>query len=312
VGRLAPAEQVTAPHLTRFAPAPTGLLHLGHVVNALYVWGLARRIGAEVLLRIEDHDAQRSRRAFEGSILDDLDWLGFVPDRYPTSAFRAGPCASRQSDRMPIYAAAAAKLRAHGRLYGCVCTRQEIAARQAADPEPGGGYPGTCRERGLPLDEGLTWRVRLDGGPETFIDAIRGRVTEASGPGTDDPAIRDRHGNWTYTFAVVVDDLDQQVTLIIRGDDLFSATAGQIRLGRLLGRPVPARFAHHPVLMKSPTQKLSKADGDTGISELRRLGWTSARLIGHAAARAGLAPEGAEIRADDVAALVSAVHPDGD
>lgn len=302
---------MTALDLTRFAPAPTGLLHLGHVVNALYVWGLARRVGAEVLLRIEDHDAQRSRRAFEATILDDLDWLGFVPDRYPTSAFRAGPCASRQSDRTPVYAAAAAALQAQGRLYGCACTRQEIAARQAAGFEPAAGYPGTCRERGLPLDDGLTWRVSLDGGTETFVDAIRGPVTQASGPGASDPAIRDRHGNWTYTFAVVVDDLDQQVTLVVRGDDLLSASAGQIRLGRLLGRAMPPRFAHHPVLMKSPTQKLSKADGDTGISELRRHGWTPARLIGHAAASAGLAPEGVEVRADDVAALVADVHQGG-
>jgi glutamyl-Q tRNA(Asp) synthetase len=303
---------VTASQLTRFAPAPTGLLHLGHVVNALYVWGLARRVGAEVLLRIEDHDAQRSRRAFEATILDDLDWLGFVPDLYPTSAFRAGPCASRQSDRTPVYAAAAALLRAQGRLYGCACTRQEIAARLAAGSEPAGGYPGTCRERGLRLDESVTWRVRLDSGPETFIDAIRGAVTQVSAPGADDPAIRDRHGNWTYTFAVVVDDLDQQVTLVVRGDDLFSATGVQIRLGRLLGRPVPARFAHHPVLMKSATQKLSKADGATGISELRRQGWTPSRLIGHAASRAGLAREGTEVRAADVAALVAESHPTGD
>ncbi len=152
----------------------------------------------------------------------------------------------------------------------------------------------------------------MDAGTEAFVDAIRGPVVEVAGPGTDDPAIRDRHGNWTYTFAVVVDDLEQQVTLVVRGDDLRGATAGQIRLGRLLGRAAPARFAHHPVLMKSATQKLSKADGDTGISELRRHGWTPARLIGLAAARAGLAPDGAEIRATDVAALVAGVQTSGD
>ena len=303
---------MTSPRLTRFAPAPTGLLHLGHVVNAIYVWGLARQLGADVLLRIEDHDAQRSRRAFEATILEDLDWLGFVADRYPTGAFRAGPCPSRQSDRQAIYAAAAATLRAQGRLYGCACTRQVIAAGQTAGPETPAGYPGTCRWRGLPLDEGLTWRVRMDEGTETFIDVLQGAITQDPAQSQGDPAIRDRLGNWTYTFAVVVDDLDQQIALVVRGDDLRHATAGQIRLGRMLGRAVPAQFAHHPVLMKSPTQKLSKADGDTGIGELRRHGWTPARLIGHAAARAGLAPAGADIRAADVAALFAERLPTGD
>ena len=93
-----PIRPITAT-LTRFAPAPTGLLHLGHVLNALYVWNTARQIGCRVMLRIEDHDGERSRREFEGAILDDLDWLGFVPDVYPTAAFRSGRCEGRQSDR---------------------------------------------------------------------------------------------------------------------------------------------------------------------------------------------------------------------
>jgi len=275
---------MTSAPLTRFAPAPTGLLHLGHVVNALYVWGLAQRLGAGVLLRIEDHDAQRSRPAFEAALLDDLDWLGFTPDRYPTASFRAGPCASRQSDRHRVYAAVAERLRASDLLYGCSCTRQEIAARQAARPGGSLAYPGTCRSRGLPLDPGLTWRIRMEATAEPFVDLLQGPVAGGGPSRADDPAIRDRHGNWTYTFAVSVDDLDQGVDLVIRGDDLRAATAGQIRLARMIGRLRPARFAHHPILMKSPTRKLSKADGDTGIRDLRRERWTAPRLIGHAAA----------------------------
>src|SRR5690606_6250688 len=112
---LAPIEKMTGSPLTRFAPAPTGLLHLGHVVNAIFVWGLARQLGGRVLLRIEDHDRQRSRPAFEAQLLDDLDWLGFVPDIYPTADFRRGPCPSRQSDRDAIYAAVARRLAAEGR-----------------------------------------------------------------------------------------------------------------------------------------------------------------------------------------------------
>jgi glutamyl-tRNA synthetase/glutamyl-Q tRNA(Asp) synthetase len=257
-----------------------------------------------VLLRVEDHDGQRARRAFESALLDDLDWLGFVPDRYPTAAFRAGRCESRQSDRQAVYAAAATALHDRGLLYGCACTRQQIAAQQSASR----GYPGTCRSRGLPLGDGVTWRLRMEPGAETFVDLLQGPITQEATAGQGDPAIRDRHGNWTYTFAVVVDDLDQGVTLIVRGDDLRSATAGQIRLARMLGRPRPAAFAHHPVVMKSPTQKLSKADGDTGIRDLRREGWTAPRLIGHAAALVGLAATGTELRAADVPALFAGVH----
>jgi glutamyl/glutaminyl-tRNA synthetase len=297
---------MTEPELTRFAPAPTGLLHVGHVVNAIYVWGLAGRLGAGVLLRIEDHDAQRSRRSFESTLLDDLDWLGFVPDRYPTRMFRAGRCESRQSDRHAIYAAAAAALDDRGLLYGCACTRQEIAARQTGGA--GLAYPGTCRSRRLPLGDGVTWRLRMEPGVETFVDLLQGSIAQEATAGQGDPAIRDRHGNWTYTFAVVVDDLEQGVTLVVRGDDLRTATAGQIRLARMLGRTRPATFAHHPIVMKSPTQKLSKADGDTGISDLRRNGWTAPRLIGHAAALAGLVGTGVELRAADTPALLASVH----
>jgi glutamyl/glutaminyl-tRNA synthetase len=290
--------------LTRFAPAPTGLLHLGHVLNAIYVWGLARRQRGDVLLRIEDHDAQRSRPAFETTLLDDLDWLGFRPDRYPTAAFRAGRCASRQSDRHAIYAAAAEQLRTAGWLYGCTCTRQDIATRQQPGGDPPRRYPGTCRTRNLPLDDRVTWRVRLAAGDETFTDALKGPSTQQIAR-HGDPAIRDRHGNWTYTFAVVVDDLDQGVDLVVRGEDLYDVTAEQIQLARLLGRAKPAMFAHHPILMKSLTQKLSKADGDTGISELRRNGWSAPRVIGGAAARAGLVPAGTDVRAEDAATLVT-------
>ena len=117
---------------TRFAPAPTGFLHLGHVLNAHHVWTTAARHGAEVLLRIEDHDRERCRPEYERAILDDLDWLGFAPGVYPTSAFRSGPCESRQSERHAVYVEAAQMLEARGLLYGCTCTRQEIAAAPGA------------------------------------------------------------------------------------------------------------------------------------------------------------------------------------
>ena len=268
----------TAFVLTRFAPAPTGYLHLGHVLNAQYIWELARLSGARVLLRIEDHDRERCRPEYERALLDDLDWLGFRPDLFPTEAFRQGWCESRQSDRGAVYAAAAQELAGRGLLYGCTCSRREIA-ESAGDGGPELRYPGTCRERGHPLADGLVWRLRLEPGEETFDDLLLGAQVQEPAAQCGDLVIRDRLGNWTYQFVAAVDDFRQGIDLVIRGQDLLASTGRQIRLARLLGREQPATFAHHELIMKSPTQKLSKADGDTGVRDLRAAGWTTERVL---------------------------------
>jgi glutamyl-Q tRNA(Asp) synthetase len=269
---------------TRFAPAPTGFLHLGHVVNAIYVWSVARPStgsgqGGEVLLRIEDHDRQRSRPEFERAILDDLDWLGFVPNSPSTDDFRAGRCEGRQSDRLPVYESALEDLRRKGLVYACECTRSDLG------PSDGTGerrYPGTCAEKGLLDGPGLGLRVRLEHTVETFVDRAHGPQAQQPAEQCGDLLIRDRDGNWTYQFAAVVDDVTQGITLVVRGDDLLPSTGRQIQLARLLGRAEPPEFLHHPLVMKSATQKLSKADGDTGIRELRARGWSPAEVIAHA------------------------------
>jgi len=184
---------------TRFAPAPTGCLHLGHVVNAFHVWGLARRAGGEVLLRIEGHDRQRSRREYEAALLDDLDWLGFRPDILSTDAFRAGRCEGRQSDRDAIYRQAVDDLQSRGLLYACDCPRRQL------DSAP---YPGTCRDRGLPIIDGVGWRVRLGESSEHFVDGRLGWQTQRPSSQCGDMLIRDRRDNWTYQFAVTIDDWD--------------------------------------------------------------------------------------------------------
>ena len=145
--------------VTRFAPAPTGDLHLGHLVNALYTWGIARATGGRVILRIEDHDRQRSRATFEAGLLDDLERLGLTPDEPPITAFRAGPTPYRQSDCGPTYAAAAERLRVAGLVYACRCSRATFAAWEAAHGVPwdGPGCPGGCR-------------ARADGDPATDAD----------------------------------------------------------------------------------------------------------------------------------------------
>lgn len=258
--------------LTRFAPAPTGWLHLGHVLNAAYVWGVAQALGGRVLLRIEDHDRVRSRPEYEAGILDDLDWLGFCPDVFPTDAFRAGRCDGRQSDRSHVYRAAVDALRAKGLVYACDCSRAEIVAASDADTSGELRYPGRCRERGLTLTDGVGWRVRMDPGIEAFIDARVDHQSQDPAQQCGDLLIRDRDGNWTYQFAVTVDDWEQEIDLVIRGEDLLESTGRQIRLARLLGREQPPTFLHHPLIMKTATQKLSKSDGATGIRELRASG----------------------------------------
>lgn len=258
---------------TRFAPSPTGYLHLGHIVNAVYVWGMAGAAGGEVLLRVEDHDRQRSRTVYEHALLDDLDWLEFTPDIFRTDEFRAGPCAGRQSDREAIYRSAVEALEGRGLVFACDCTRKQLE---------GPIYSGRCRDRRLPLTDAVGWRVRLD-------DSVGGDVL-----------VRDRLGNWTYQWCVSVDDMEQEITHVIRGEDLKESTPRQIALAGLLGRTIPATFIHHALIMKSATQKLSKSDRDTGIRDLREAGWSAPRVIGYAALRAGLQRDAALVHAADV------------
>ena len=260
--------------LTRFAPAPTGWLHLGHVLNAEYVWGS----GASVLLRIEDHDRERSRSEYEAGILEDLDWLGYRPDIYPTDAFRAGRCDGRQSDRDAVYRGAVNQLASAGLVYACDCTRRDIEERSRRADGEELWYSGRCRDRGLPLTDGAGWRVRMDPGAEQFVDQLLGPQAQDPSQQCGDALIRDRLGNWTYQFAVSVDDFRQGIDLVIRGIDLLPSTGRQIRLARLLGRERPAAFRHHQLIMKSADQKLSKSDGDTGIRELRARGWSPDRV----------------------------------
>jgi glutamyl-Q tRNA(Asp) synthetase len=288
--------------ITRFAPAPTGYLHLGHIVNAIHVWGVARAAGGRVLLRIEDHDARRSRPEFERAILDDLDWLGFAPDEPSTDDFRSGRCEGRQSDRGALYELALQRLRARGLVYACECSRREISGGDGvAGAEP--RYPGTCAEKGLIERRGLSLRVKLAPSVEHFHDLRHGAQEQRPSDQCGDLVIRDRDGNWTYQFAASVDDLEQRVGLVVRGDDLLTSTGRQIQLARLLGRTDPPQFLHHPLVMKTREQKLSKSDGDSGVPDLRAKGWGASDVIGEAAALAGLIERPRPLAARGVADL---------
>ena len=263
-----PQSLITVGVTTRFAPAPTGYLHLGHVLNAIYVWEAARP-GGRVLLRIEDHDRARSRPEFEAALLEDLAWLGFAADGEVT----------RQSERGDLYARMLDDLRSRGLTYACECSRADVGT---------GPYPGTCRDKQLPESDSVGIRVRLDPAVERFDDLRLGLQEQRPSEQCGDLLVRDRHGNWTYQFAVVVDDWQQDVNFVIRGEDLLDSTGRQLQLGRLLGRGEPPVFLHHELLMKTPTQKLSKSDGDTGVRDLRKRGWSAEAVIDRATSLAGL------------------------
>jgi glutamyl/glutaminyl-tRNA synthetase len=286
---------VAAPIITRFAPSPTGLLHLGHVVNAIYVWGLARALDGQVLVRIEDHDRIRSRDAFDAALIDDLRWLGFA-------ATEPGAIV-RQSERDALYQDALARLRRVAHVYACECSRAHYSGER---------YPGHCRTRGLAETPGRSLRMQIEPGVETAIDLAAGTLQQEPARQAGDLLLRDRDGHWTYQFAVTVDDLLQDVSLVVRGADLMSSTGRQVHLGRQLHaagvgvRTWPPRYLHHPLILDRNGRKLSKSTGATGVRALRDAGVPPAQVIGRAAAASGLVNEPLAIDAEDVVRLFDA------
>ena len=262
-------------------------MHLGHVVNAIYVWGIARCLKGRVQLRIEDHDRVRSRRHFETGLLEDLDWLGFAADagRLPVV---------RQSDREERYAQALLNLRQRHHVYACQCSRKDIRGER---------YPNTCRMAALDERRDRSLRVQMDGGVETFTDALLGPQRQSPARDCGDLLLRDRDGHWTYHFAATVDDQHDAVTLVVRGADLLTSTGRQMRLARMLGRTQSATFLHHPLILKPSGEKLSKSSGDSGVRDLRAAGVTAMDVIGRAAAAVGLLASPRPISADDVTGL---------
>lgn len=306
--RLSPPH-TDRPLRTRFAPSVTGHLHLGHLVNAVFVWGLARAWGGEVLLRLEDHDRRRFSPLFEASILDDLDWLGLVPDLGTTASFRAGPSVWRQSDNDARYATARDRLRAAGQVYACSCSRAVVGGDTPPGAEP--RYPGTCRDHALEPGPGRRLRVRMGPGAESFDDLRLGPQRQEPERQCGDFVIQDADACWTYQFAVTVDDAEQGITLVIRGDDLLPSTGRQIRLARLLGRGRPPAYLHHPLLRDAAGRKLSKRDFGKALRDHRAEGRMPESLLGEAAFVAGLLEAERPLRVDELAGLFAGISTRG-
>ena len=265
--------------VTRFAPSPTGWLHLGHAHSALFAWTEAKRQAGRFLLRVEDIDRSRSRPEFEAAIHEDLAWLGLDWER-PVR---------RQSEHFADYAAALARLDAEGLLYPCFCTRAEIAAAgQAPHGLEHGGYPGTCRalsagERRDRISAGPAYALRLDAGeagrrsgPLRFTDRAHGTV--AVDPFLlGDVVLARKDTPASYHLAVTLDDALQGVTLVTRAEDLLPATHVHRLLQALLGLPEPA-YHHHRLLTDETGRRLSKRHGALAIRALRAAGVSAAEV----------------------------------
>lgn len=287
--RMAEAPSDTV--IERFAPSPTGPLHLGHAYSALLAHDAARTAGGRFLLRLEDLDAGRVRPGYAADIVADLAWLGIEPDAPPLA----------QSARFAAHGAALENLSSRGLVYRCACSRRDIRAAAAAPQEgvalDGVVYPGTCRTR--PPPPGQETALRLDLG--AAIDALGGTSAVAAlrfreighGPNGErgeiavdpvrlvteagDVVLQRRDGAVAYHLAVVLDDAFQGVTHVTRGEDLFAATALHRLLQALFDLPAPV-YRHHRLIRDATGRRLAKRDDARSLAMLRAAGWTPAQV----------------------------------
>jgi len=259
---------------TRFAPSPTGYLHIGGARTALFNWLFARHHGGKFVLRIEDTDRSRSREEFLGDILDSLSWLGLHWDEGPYF----------QSQRMELYREHAERLLDEGKAYRCYCTPEELeemrkrALAEGRKPK----YDGRCRYRKdqPDLPYAIRFKAPLDG-VTVVEDLLRGKVTFRNEE-LDDLIIVRSDGTPTYNFVVVVDDALMGITHVIRGDDHLNNTPRQILLYRALGYPVP-KFAHLPLILGTDRTRLSKRHGATAVSAYREMGYVPEAMVNYLA-----------------------------
>ncbi len=290
-------QQVQVP-VGRFAPSPSGRMHLGNVFSALLSWLSVRSQGGRMILRIEDLDPERSKPEYADAIRRDLCWLGLDWDAE----------SPYQSQRTALYQAAFDRLRAKGLLYPCYCTRAALHAASA--PHLGDGhtvYPGTCRRLTEPERAAMTrrpaWRIRVEYQEISFVDGLRGTYRENLAHDCGDFILRRADGVYAYQLAVVVDDADMGITQVVRGCDLLSSTPRQLYLYALLGLTAP-QFYHVPLLVASDGRRLSKRDRDLDLAALQQQ-YTAPQIVGVLAYAAGLTEKPESITPQELASFFS-------
>ena len=285
----------------RLAPSPTGVLHLGNARSFLLAWLDVRSRGGRMVLRIEDLDGPRIRKGADAQAIFDLDWLGLDWDEGPYY----------QRERLGSYQAAFEMLVENGQVYPCVCSRKDIDVAASAPHEgvEGTVYPGTCRGRFQGVAEARaaggrepSWRFAVEPGTTiAFEDRFAGRRRYRVDQDLGDFVVWKSTGEPAYQLAVVVDDVGQSITDVLRADDLLPSTARQILLYRAFDRKPPV-FAHTPLVVGQDGLRLAKRHGDTSLAHFRREGVTPAALVGMLAAWSGLAEPGARLRPRELVA----------
>ena len=292
----------------RFAPSPTGALHLGNARTALLAWLQARAAGGAFVMRVEDLDFGRVRPGVMETQLDELRWLGLDWNEGPDVGGPHAPYV--QSLRGEQYDEALRVLAARGLLFECACSRRDIAAAASAPHagEEGPRYPGTCRERRVDASAPslmahgrslVALRMRVEPREVCFDDLLMGRCCFSPAEETGDFVVRRKDGAAAYQLAVVVDDAAMEITHVVRGGDLLSSTARQLLVYRALDLPAPA-FLHVPLMLGDDGERLAKRHGSVSLGELRSRGVCPERVTGWLAATCGLVDEGEEIAARDL------------
>jgi nondiscriminating glutamyl-tRNA synthetase len=282
----------------RFAPSPTGQLHIGNVRTALFNWLFARQKGGTFILRIEDTDLERSEARYETQLMEDLKWLGIDWDEGPDVGGPYPPY--RQSDKMDVYRGYAERLIKEQKAYYCFCSAEELERdrQQAMAEQRQPNYSGKCRnidpaeaERRRAAGEPAAIRLRIPEHPIRFHDIVRGNV-EFSNEVVSDPIIVRSSGMPVYNYVVVIDDADMKITHVIRGDDHISNTPKQVAVYEALGLPVP-EFAHLSTILGPDRERLSKRHGATSVANFREMGILPEALMNYLALL-GWAPTGGD------------------
>ena len=292
------------PGIIRFAPSPTGFLHEGHLLSALYVWAAAKKWDLKIHLRIEDHDQGRARKEYIDGIREDLSWLGFKYDSE-----------SIQSSHFDFFQKVLDKLTAKRVVYPCTCSRRQLQSENPISETGEVIYQGKCRTQTAPCSEPHSLRIVIPDKVINWHDERLGNFSENPKKQCGDFPIRDRDGFWTYQFAVCIDDLTEGITHIVRGEDIRNSTARQIALSQLISDacqgdlPIPAYtrplYLHHPLIVDSSGKKLSKREHAYSLRQDKDAGKTAQEILGQILYKAGFLGNNTPIALDQAIAIVA-------